>query len=151
MRKWLSRTLVLLFTAAAAAGLHAAVPTFWQVATEADFLRGDVEGLSIDSFGRLTLGPVTTTVYDSNAPFLWALTPGPDGGTFVGTGNDGQVLLVDASGRGRVFFDADELEVHALAPAPNGGLFVGTSPNGKVSRVLTLWFSALIVLCAVPC
>ena len=135
MRRWPSRILVFAFTAAAAAGLYAAVPTFWQVATEADFLRGDVEGLSIDSYGRLTLGPVATTVYDSNAPFLWALTPGPDGGTFVGTGNDGQVLLVDASGRGRVFFDADELEVHALAPAPDGGLFVGTSPNGKVYRV----------------
>ncbi len=135
MRTRSSRILIVFFTAAAAVGLHAALPTFWQVATEADFLRGDVEGLSIDSYGRLTLGPVATTVYDSNAPFLWVLAPGPDGGTFVGTGNEGQVLLVDASGRGRVFFDADELEVHALAPAPNGGLFVGTSPNGKVYRV----------------
>lgn len=133
----LPRPLVLMLPLAvlAAAGLRAAVPTFWQVATEADFLRGDVEGLSIDSYGRLTLGPVATTVYDSSAPFLWALAPGPDGGTFVGTGNDGQVLLVDTNGRGRVFFDADELEVHALAPAPNGGLFVGTSPNGKIYRV----------------
>ena len=135
MRMLFSRLLVFVLAAAAAAGLQAAVPTFWQIATEADFLRGEVEGLSIDSYGRLTLGPVATTVYDSNAPFLWALAPGPDGGTFVGTGNDGQVLLVDATGRGRVFFDADELEVHALAAAPNGGLFVGTSPNGKVYRV----------------
>lgn len=136
MRIALSRAAAVVVTAVAATiGLHAAVPTFWQVATEADFLRGDVDGLSIDSYGRLALGPVTSTVYDSTAPFLWALAPGPNGGTFVGTGNEGQVLLVDASGRGRVFFDADELEVHALAPAPNGGLFVGTSPNGKVYRV----------------
>ena len=84
-----SRLLGLVLAAAAVAGLQAAVPTFWQVATEADFLRGEVEGLSIDSYGRLTLGPVATTVYDSNAPFLWALTAAPDGGTFVGTGNDG--------------------------------------------------------------
>jgi hypothetical protein len=135
MHKLSTRLLVFAFAAAAAAGVHAAVPTFWQVATEADFLRGEVEGLSIDSYGRLSLGPVATTVYDSNAPFLWALAPGPDGGTFVGTGNDGQVLLVDSNGRGRVFYDADELEVHALATAPNGGLYVGTSPNGKVYRL----------------
>jgi hypothetical protein len=135
MRTPYSRLLAFVFAAAGAAGLQAAVPTFWQVATEADFLRGEVEGLSIDSYGRLTLGPVASTLYDSNAPFLWALLPGPDGGTFVGTGNDGQVLLVDANGRGRVFFDADELEVHALAAAPDGGVFVGTSPNGKVYRV----------------
>jgi len=135
MRTAVSRAAAVVTALAATIGLQAAVPTFWQVATEAEFLRGDVEGLSIDSYGRLALGPVASTVYDSSAPFLWALTPGPDGGTFVGTGNEGQVLLVDASGRGRVFFDADELEVHALAPAPNGGLFVGTSPNGKVYRV----------------
>jgi hypothetical protein len=122
-------------TTALTIGIGGAAPTFWQVATEADFLRGEVEGLSIDSYGRLTVGPVATTVYDATAPFLWALAPAPDGGAFVGTGNDGHVLLVDAAGRGRVFFDADELEVHALAPAPGGVLFVGTSPNGKIYRV----------------
>ena len=38
-----------------AASLHAALPTFWQVSTEAEFLRGEVENLAIDTFGRLTL------------------------------------------------------------------------------------------------
>ena len=44
-RRSLARLLVFVLAAAAAAGLQAAVPTFWQVATEADFLRGDAEGL----------------------------------------------------------------------------------------------------------
>ncbi len=135
MRTFVARLLAAALTVAAAVGLHAAVPTFWQVATEADFLRGDAEGLALDSYGRLTLGPAATTLYDSNAPFLWVMASAPDGGTFVGSGNEGQVLLVDAAGKGRVFFDADELEVHALAPAPGGGLYVGTSPNGKVYKV----------------
>ena len=135
MRMFVARLLAAVITVAAAVGLHAAVPTFWQVATEADFLRGDAEGLALDSYGRLTIGPAATTLYDSNAPFLWVMAPGPDGGTFVGTGNEGQVLLIDAAGKGRVFFDADELEVHALAPAPGGGLYVGTSPNGKIYKV----------------
>ena len=52
---------------------HAALPTFWQVSTEAELLRGDVENLAIDSFGRLTLGPTTATVYDASAPFLWTV------------------------------------------------------------------------------
>ena len=39
---------------------HAALPTFWQVSTEAEFLQGDVENLSIDPYGRLTLGPAVT-------------------------------------------------------------------------------------------
>jgi hypothetical protein len=114
---------------------YAALPTFWQTSTEADFLKGEFENLSLDSYGRLTLGPAATTVYESSAPFLWTLLSAPDGSIFVGTGNDGQVFRTDASGKTSLFFDAEELEVHALAAAPGGGLFVATSPDGKIYRV----------------
>jgi sugar lactone lactonase YvrE len=121
--------------AASAAGLRAAVPSFWQVATQAEFLKGDVENLSIDGHGRLMLGPASSTVYEASAPFLWVMASGTDGSVFVGSGNEGQVYRIDANGTGSVFFDADELEVHALAAAPGGGLYVGTSPDGKIYRV----------------
>ncbi|HEY7187457.1 MAG TPA: hypothetical protein VH436_12975 [Vicinamibacterales bacterium] len=114
---------------------HAALPTFWQVSTEADFLRGDVENLAIDSFGRLMLGPTSTQVYDSSAPFLWTVVAGPDGSIYAGSGNEGIVYKIDPSGRGSTFFDAEELEIHALAAAPGGGLYVGTSPDGKIYKV----------------
>lgn len=127
--------LAALFLCAAAAGVHAALPTFWQVSTEAEFLQGDVENLSIDAYGRLTLGPATTTVYESSAPFLWTLVIAPDGSLFVGSGNEGQVYRVDASGRGSVFFDAEELEVHAIALEPGGGMYAATSPDGKIYKV----------------
>ena len=120
---------------AAAPLLYAALPTFWQVSTEADFLRGEFENLSIDSYGRLTLGPTTTPVYESSAPFLWTMATAGDGTVYVGSGNDGQVFRVPASGAPSVVFDADELEVHALAVAPNGMLYVGTSPDGRIYRV----------------
>jgi WD40 repeat protein len=112
-----------------------AAPGFWQAATQADFLRGDVDQLSIDQHGRLTLGPELTRVHDAAAPFVWTMAPGPDGAWFLGTGNDGKVIRVDAKGQGSVFYDSAEMEVHALAAAPNGGLYVGTSPDGRVYRV----------------
>jgi len=115
--------------------VYAALPTFWQVSTETEFLRGEFENLSIDSYGRLTLGPTTTTLHESSAPFLWTVIAATDGGFYAGTGNDGQVYRIDASGKADVFFDAEELEVHALATAPNGALYVGTSPDGKIYRV----------------
>jgi sugar lactone lactonase YvrE len=120
---------------AAAAVTHAALPTFWQVSTEGEFLQGEVENLSIDSYGRLTLGPAATTAYESNAPFLWTLVNAPDGAFYAGSGNEGQVYHVDTNGRGSVFFDAEELEVHAIVAAPGGGIYVATSPEGKVYRV----------------
>lgn len=119
-----------------AAGVtHAALPTFWQVSTEAEFLQGEVDNLSIDAYGRLTLGPATAEIYESSAPFLWTVVPAADGSLLVGSGNEGQVFRVDPAGKGAVFFDAEELEIHAIAPAPGGGLYVGTSPDGKIYRV----------------
>jgi len=112
-----------------------AAPGFWQAATQADFLRGEVEQLSIDEHGRLTLGPELTRLHDAAAPFVWTIAAGADGGWFLGTGNDGKVIKVDRNGQGSVFYDSNEMEVHALAPAANGGLYVGTSPDGRIYRV----------------
>jgi sugar lactone lactonase YvrE len=119
----------------AAAAMSAAVPSFWQVSALNDFLRGEVENLSIDSHSRLGLGPASSTLYEATAPFLWTAVASPDGMVYVGTGNDGRVLRIDAAGKGSVFFSADELEIHALALAPSGVLYVGSSPDGKIYRV----------------
>jgi len=129
------RLLVAVAVLAAAAVAHAALPTFWQVSTEAEFLQGDVENLSIDSYGRLSLGPATDTVYESSAPFLWTMISAPDGAVFVGSGNEGQIHRIDTSGKGTLFFDAEELEVHAIVAAPDGGVYAATSPDGKIYKV----------------
>ena len=121
--------------ALAAGALGAAAPTFWTVSTQADFLKGDVEDLSIDSDGRVFLGPSATVVADTAAPFLWGVVAGPDGTLFAGSGNEGKVLKVGKDGKVATFFDAPELEVHALAPAPNGGLYAATSPDGKIYAI----------------
>ena len=115
--------------------LHASTPTFWQIATQADFLKGEVEHLAIQADGRLVLGPASRVLYDSSAPFVWTLTPGSGGAVWVGSGNDGKVFRIDRGGKATTVFDSDELEVHALATAPDGTLFVGTSPDGRVYRV----------------
>src|SRR3954453_23876735 len=104
---------------AAGGPLSAAAATFWTVATQTDFLKGDVEHLSIDSDGRVFLGPATTQVAETAAPFLWTVLAAPDGTLWAGTGNEGQVLKITRDGKSSTFFDASEMEVHALAPAPN--------------------------------
>ena len=96
---------------------------------------GEVDQLSIDEHGRLTLGPELTKVHDAAAPFIWTIAAGADGAWFLGTGNDGKVIKVDRGGQGSVFYDSTEMEVHALAPAPGGGLYVGTSPDGRIYKV----------------
>jgi hypothetical protein len=75
--------------AAVCAGLGAAMPTFWTVSSQSDFLKGDVEHLSIDSDGRVFLGPSTSLVSETAAPFLWTMVAGSDGTLWAGTGNEG--------------------------------------------------------------
>ena len=136
MPKRMTRVALALAVVCAGVSLvYAANPTFWQVSNEAEFAKGDVENLSIDSYGRLTLGPSTTSIYDASAPFLWSMITAPDGSMYIGSGNEGQVYRIDSSGKGSVFFDAEELEVHALAIAPGGGLYAATSPDGKIYKI----------------
>lgn len=133
MRPTLPAALVL--TVACVAVLGAATPIFWVVATQADFLKGEVENLSIDSDGRVVLGPAIQQVADPAAPVLWSVVSGPGGAMFAASGHDGRVYRVAASGQTTVVFDAEELEVHAVAAAPDGSLYAATSPDGKVYRI----------------
>src|SRR5688572_6479150 len=78
---WAATAAVLTLTS-----LHASTPKFFQAQTQSDFLRGDVENLSIDMNGQLVLGPATELVYETAAPFLWSLLAARDGSLFIGTG-----------------------------------------------------------------
>ena len=123
------------FASVATALISASMPTFWQVATRADFLKGDVENLSVDNDGRLSLGPPMSLLYDSAAPFLWTVVEGAGGSALVGSGNDGKVLRVDKDGKGTTVYDASELEIHALAASPDGGVYAAASPDGQIYRI----------------
>ena len=119
----------------AATTLGAAGARFWEVATLADFLKGDATNLSVDLHGRLVLGPALEPLADPESPVLWTGVRAPDGTVYLGSGNDGRVLKMTPDGKSQVFYDSAELEVHALALAPGGGLYVATSPDGRVYRL----------------
>jgi sugar lactone lactonase YvrE len=121
--------------ACAGAALRASTPKFFVAATQADFLKGDLENLSVDARGQLTLGPASELVYETPSPFLWTVVPAPDGTLYAGTGNDGKVFRIDAQGRGSQLFDATELEIHAIALAPGGGIYAASSPDGKIYKI----------------
>src|SRR5882672_10899005 len=134
-RIFLASALGALSAALVSQAVHASSPKFFQAATQTDFLKGEVENLSIDARGQLVLGPAIDLVYETAAPFVWTIAAAADGTLFLGTGNEGKVYRVGPDGKGSVFFDSAELEVHALATGPDGVLYVGTSPDGKVYKV----------------
>ena len=116
--------------------VHTASPVFWRVSTQQEFLRGEVENLSVDADGQLLLGPETEVVHEFASPFLWTVL-NTDDALLVGSGNDGRVTRVDPDGTVTTLYEADELNAHAMAVADDGAVYIGTSPDGAVLRVGT--------------
>ena len=107
----------------------------WELNGYQDFLRGRMSGLSITRDGHLILGPKLETVFSSDQAQIWSVATAPDGLLYLGTGNRGRLLKVDAAGNGTVVWTSDQPEIFAIAIDRAGVVYAGTSPDGKVYRV----------------
>ena len=117
-----------------AALLHAAAPQFWRLEGARAFLDGELEGVRVDSDGRIRLGASPRPLFDPEAPDAWCVARDAKGVLYVGTGNEGRVVRIDAA-KGSVLFDAEELGVHAIAVGPDGRVYAATSPDGAVYAI----------------
>lgn len=54
---------------------------------------------------------------------------------FAGTGPDGKVYRVDATGKAQVFYQSDDTQVVSLALSPSGTLYAGTSSKGLLLAI----------------
>lgn len=97
------------------------------------FLRGQLDGMSVDALGTLRLAPKAERLTALAEPFVLSAAPHPDGWV-VGTGNSGKVLLVSRDGKVKELFATAEPEVFAVWVDKVGNVFAGSSPNGKVYR-----------------
>jgi outer membrane protein assembly factor BamB len=114
----------------------------WRQREKDDFAKGELKGVSLLYDGALRLSPRLDSVHEGGQPYLWAIAEAPGGAMFVSGGNDGTVLRV-GKGEAKVFFRAQEPEVHALAVDKSGNLLAGASPGGKIYKISpdgkTLW------------
>ncbi|HEY0510296.1 MAG TPA: hypothetical protein VGH73_00230 [Thermoanaerobaculia bacterium] len=125
---------VLGLLAAAALPARGTQVKIFQAHSQATFLTGTLEGISVDALGRMQLAPRVDRVAAISEPFLLAAAVHPDGWV-VGTGNAGKVLKVDRKGAVSELFAAPEPEVFAVLVDPDGTVYAATSPRGKVYRI----------------
>lgn len=116
-----------------AAGFATQVRIF-ELQSQGAFLAGTLDGVSVDSLGRVSLAARAERLASVGEPFLLSAAALPDGWA-VGTGNAGKVLKIDRKGAVSELFTAPEPEVFALFADPDGTLYAGTSPRGKVYRI----------------
>lgn len=127
--------LLVLSSLAVAASALAAVPTFWRLENQSDFLPGDADGVSISSEGTISLAPAAQVLSEATDPNFWSLAVDGSGNVYVGSGNDGKIYRIDSSGESKVLADTNELQVHALAVDRRSNLYAGTSPRGMVYKI----------------
>ncbi len=116
------------------ASTFAVQPQFLKISAMRDFLDGEIEGLSVDSSGRLSLAPSATTGPDLGAAAVWAVAVDPQGVIYAGTGNSGKIVKID-NRTTQTFHDVAEPEVQALVFGPDGRLFAATNPEGRIYAI----------------
>jgi hypothetical protein len=124
-------SIFILFVASA----HAGEPVIWETGSRAEILRGDASGISITDTGAFMLAPRFSQVFDTQQSFVWSSAADSAGNVYLGTGHDGRIFRVGASGQGALLYDASELDVTALVVGRDGALYAGTSLDGKVYRI----------------
>ncbi len=82
---------------AGATALQAASTGFWVVATQADFLKGDTDAVSIDTDGRVTIAPALQLLGDVGTPAVWRIAAAR-GQVWAATGHDGKLWRFPATG-----------------------------------------------------
>jgi hypothetical protein len=133
MKKQISVLFIFIFSSFLS--ISASEPSIWTISTRSGILRGEARGVSVTDTGAITLAPKLTEVFKTGQPYVWSSASDSAGNVFLGTGGDGKIFRVDASGNGKLFADLAELNVSAMAISKDGSLFAGTSPDGKVYRI----------------
>ena len=127
----------ILFVILLAFAANAAGPAVWTVDSRSEVLKGDSKGVSIDDAGTITLAPRLTELYKTEQSYIWSSAVDAAGNVYLGTGGDGKIFKVAASGTGSLFTDLNEMNVTAMVLSRSGELFAGTSPDGKVYQIDT--------------
>ena len=128
-------SLLLYFLTSSFSPLHAEHTRGWRQSTYDDFLKGNSNGVTVRSDGRLELSPKFTLLADADASFLWSLRVDPKGVLYAGGGSPAKVFRFEGSGKPTTAFESTDLAVQAIVFDAKGTLYVATSPDGKVYRV----------------
>jgi hypothetical protein len=100
-----------------------------------DFQKGNFQNVSVDSDGRLFLGPKIRNLTGPAEEFYFSAATAKNGDLYLGTGHNAAVYKINSAGKTDMIFKGEQLDVYALLVTDNGDVVAGTSPNGRVFRI----------------
>ena len=130
-----SQTLAALLLLALAPVLGAVRVKQIEKTTLNDFQKGSFVNVSIDSEGRLSLGPRLKGIAGPEEEFFLSAAAAANGDLYLGTGHNAAVYRLTAAGKSELVFKGEQLDVYALLLTESGDVIAATSPNGRVVRI----------------
>lgn len=122
---------VLSLTALLAVDAHAVGTRRVAFRTGSDFSDGKLEGVAVDSAGRVRAGLSLGNVPVSNATSVWALLDLGKGKRLLATGNEGKLFEVEG-GKAKEVAKSGALVLTSLVRAWKGTVLAGSMPEGKL-------------------
>jgi len=108
----------------------------WTLRTTDEFITGRGDGVAASSDNALVLAPRFQRVRSlEKDAFVWTVRPTGGESYLLGTGNNGRVYRMDASGKLTTALQTPELDVLTLAVAPDGTAYAGTAPHGYIYKI----------------
>ncbi len=108
------------------------------LSTYEEWLKGEPIGVTVTREGEVRLGmtfrQIATADYLS-AETVWSAATDKKGNTYLGTGPNGVILKVDATGKLSQFAKLEQGHVYALAVGPDDLVYAAGSPWGKVVKL----------------
>ncbi len=124
--------IILLFLALSAG---AAGPLYWDMPDGRPFTACNLEGVKITADGYLGPGLPRGERVELNEDVVWTTVSDGKGGFFLGTGNHGRILWLNAKGDLFTWADLDCDEVLSLEVLSDGRVVAGCEPDGQVFLV----------------
>ena len=127
--------------AAALAAVFASQPAvaqgthLWTQSRLEEFEKGMPQGVAVSSDGHLREGPGLTEVLTTPSTFVWSVTAGKNGETYLGTASPATVLRVGRDGKAFTLFETKDVSVQVVRLGPDAALYAATLPSGKVYRL----------------
>ena len=116
----------------------AARPNVWTEPPQSLRL-GEADGVALTARGALFAAPRIVRLGEGRTPGepnqVWSMAADAQGNLFLGTGPDGRIVKVSASGKQTLHFAVEEPLVTALAFDRGGDLLAGTAPGGAIYRI----------------
>jgi len=107
----------------------------WTQSRIDEFEKGTQQGVAISSDGHLHEGPGLTELLTTPSSYVWSVTAGKNGETYLGTASPATVLRVGKDGKSFTLFESKDVSVQVVRLGPDGALYAATLPSGRVFRL----------------